>query len=203
MLGRALVSQNRFDEAAAMMNEALRIQESVYGKVHPRVASALNELGKIAQQQKKLEEAEADFSRMAAIYREVYKGKHYYIGVALANRAGVYMEKKEYARAAGLFREALQLYSETLPAEHPTAGIGRIRLGRALLRQGRHAEAESETLAGYKILMKQASPPMGYLQNARKDLAEEYEALEQPENATKFRAEYEKASAGSPPAGGR
>jgi len=44
---------------------------------------------------------------------------------------------------------------------------------------------------------------MGNLQNARKDLAEEYEALEQPENATKFRAEYEKASAGSPPAGGR
>lgn len=140
---------------------------------------------------------------MAAIYREVYNGKHYYIGIALANLGGVYMEKKEFARATELFREALQLYSETLPAGHPTEGIGRIRLGRALLRQGRYAEAESETLAGYKILMKQGSPPIGYLQNARKDLAEEYEALKQPENATKFRAEYEKEDAGSPPAGGR
>ncbi len=61
-----------------------------------RVASALNELGRIAQQQRKLDDAEADFHRMADIYRSVYAGKHYYIGIAESNLADVYVEKRNY-----------------------------------------------------------------------------------------------------------
>src|SRR5438094_8230386 len=61
-----------------------------------RVASALNELGRIAQQQGKLDDAEADFHRMADIYRSVYAGKRYYIGIAESNLADVYVEKRNY-----------------------------------------------------------------------------------------------------------
>ena len=82
-----------------------------------RVASALNELGRIAQQQGKLDDAEADFHRMADIYRSVYAGKHYYIGIAESNLADVYVEKKNYKEGERLFREALSMYAQTLPAE--------------------------------------------------------------------------------------
>jgi serine/threonine-protein kinase len=75
-----------------MLQQVLAIQEKVYGKVHPRVASTLNELGRIAQQEAKVDDAEADFSRMAEIYRTVYAGKHYYIGVALSRRAFLAMK---------------------------------------------------------------------------------------------------------------
>jgi len=44
---------------------------------------------------------------------------------------------------------------------------------------------------------------MGNLQNARKDLAEQYQALKQPENAEKFRAEFEKAASGMLSTSGR
>ena len=81
-----------------MLREALEIEEHVYGNVHPRVASTLNELGTIANKQGKFKDAEADYTRMADIYREVYKGKHYYIGIALANLGGVYGDQKQYAR---------------------------------------------------------------------------------------------------------
>jgi hypothetical protein len=37
--------------------------------------------------------------------------------------------------------------------------------------------------------MKQASPPVNWLSKARTDLAEEYDALNKPEQAAKFRAE--------------
>jgi serine/threonine-protein kinase len=97
-----------------MLQQVLAIQEKVYGKVHPRVASTLNELGRIAQQEAQVDDAEADFSRMAEIYRTVYAGKHYYIGVALCNLAGVYVEKKQYNRAVALFREGLRIYGEPL-----------------------------------------------------------------------------------------
>jgi Flp pilus assembly protein TadD len=39
----------------------------VYGKVHPRVAGTLNELGKIAQRRGQLDEAEAELSRAVEI----------------------------------------------------------------------------------------------------------------------------------------
>jgi serine/threonine protein kinase/tetratricopeptide (TPR) repeat protein len=189
LLGRSLNNQGRFNEAAEVLREALGILERVYGQVHPRVASALGELGKIAMQQGKLDEAEADFRRQADIYREVYKGKHYYIGSALANLGGVYVERKQYPRAEQSFREALQIYGETLPGDHLNVAIVRVKLGRALISQHRYTDAEAQSLAGYEILMKQANPPANWLQNARKDLVEEYSALHQPEKAAKMQAE--------------
>jgi eukaryotic-like serine/threonine-protein kinase len=198
ILGRSLNAQGRFNEAADMLREALGIQERVYGKVHPRVASALGELGKVAMQQGKLDEAEADFQRQADIYQSVYKGKHYYIGSALANLGGVYMERKQYARAERSFRDALQIYAETLPADHQNVAIARIKLGRSLIPRRRYADAEVESLAGYGILMKETNPPANWLENARKDLVEEYGAMHQPEKAAKFQAELAKSDGKNP-----
>ena len=187
-LARTLIFEDKLGEADGMLHEALGIQERAYGKVHPRVASALNDLGKIAVRRGEFDEAESDFRRMADIYREVYHGKHYYIGVALANLGGVYMERKQYDRAEQLFRQALDEYTSTLPPGHLNVGIGRIRLGRALLREKRYPEAQTASQSGYEILMKQSAVPGSYLQLARTDLAEEYDALKQPEQAAKFRA---------------
>jgi hypothetical protein len=53
----------------------------------------------------------------------------------------------------------------------------------------RYAEAESETLAGYNMLLKQTSPTVSWLASARKDLVTIYDALNQPEQAAHFRAE--------------
>jgi len=192
MIARVLIPQNRLSEAETMLREALEIEERVYGKIHPRVASTLNEMGTIARQQGKFKDAEADYIRMADIYREVYKGKHYYIGIALANLGGVYGEQKRYARAEDLYRQALQMYAQTLPPDHQNVGITKVRLGRALLLEHRYSEAESETLAGYEILLK-TNPDGHWMKNAREDLAEEYDALKQPEKAAKFRAELETA----------
>jgi len=81
------------------------------------------------------------------------------------------------------------MYAQTLPSGHQLVGIARVRLGRAILRQRRYSAAESEIRAGYELLMKQTSPPASWLSKARADLAEEYHALNKPEQAAKFRAE--------------
>jgi serine/threonine-protein kinase len=189
MLGRALVSQGKLDEGAGILQQALAIQEKVYGKVHPRVAGTLNELGKIAQRRGQLDEAEAELSRAVEIYKSIYAGKHYYIGIALSNLAGVLVDRKEYARAEKLFQEALQIYSQTLAPDHQNVGIAHTRLGRAFLRDHHYPEAEAEIRIGYDILAKQSNPPQIWLQNARTDLSEVYDALHQPDKASKFRAE--------------
>jgi len=187
ILGQSLTYQKRFDEAADLLQQSLAILEHVYGPIHPRVAFALNELGNVAIRQKKLDEAEADFSRVVDIYRSVYGEKHYQIGIAQSNLAGVYVERKEYARAELLFRDSLQIYSQTLPGDHQNVGICRVRLGDALAAEHRFKEAEPESLGGYQILASKSSGPQKWIQMARQDLANEYDALHQPEQAAKFR----------------
>jgi tetratricopeptide (TPR) repeat protein/predicted Ser/Thr protein kinase len=197
MLGRALVYQERFEEASQVLGEALGIQERVFGPVHPRVASALNDLGNVAIKTGHLDLAEADFKRMASIYREVYHDNHYLIGIALSNLAGVYVERKDYPRAEQSYRQAVALFEKTQGPAHLNTGIGRIKLGRSLLRQKRFAEAERETLAGYQILMKQTNPQVSFLQAARKDLIADYEGLNQPGKAARFKAELAELSGGA------
>ena len=201
ILGRTLVSEGKNGEAMGMLRQALEIEEQIYGKVHPRVAGTLNELGKISEQQGKLDEAEADFRRMAEIYRSVYAGKHYYIAIALSNWAGVLIDRNDYAGAEKLFREALEIYAQTLTPDHLNVGIAHVRLGRALLLDRRYREAEAESRLGYEILTKQPSAPQRWVNNARADLAREYEELRQPEKAAQFRTDAAEANSALPSAG--
>lgn len=180
MIGRALVFQKRLEEAVGMLQRALAIRERVYGTAHPNVASTVNELGNLAIARDRYPEAEAYMRRVVAIYREAYGGKHYLISIGLSNLASVYMGQKDFARAEPLLREAMAMYAITLAPTHVNVGIGRIKLGRVLLRQKKYREAQAETQAGVDILSKQTSPAVSWLNNARKDLAEEAEALERP-----------------------
>jgi len=118
----------------------------------------------------------------------VYAGKHYLIGIAVSNLGSVAMERPDYPRAERLYREAIAIFSETQSPTHLNAGIARIKLGRALLRDGRPAEAETELLAGLDILKQQTVPSVGWLKNAREDLVALYDRTRQPEKAAALRA---------------
>jgi len=149
----------------------------------------VNEIARVALQRGRYDEAERGFRRMIDIYRSVYEDKHYLIGLAYSNLAGVYTERKQYAEAERLFHEALRRYADTLPPDHLYIGIAHLKLGRTLLRAQRYTDAQRETLTGYQIISKQSEPAASWLKNARQDLAEEYDALDQPAEAQKYRAE--------------
>jgi len=190
VLGRALRFEPQGnDEAARLFERALVIRERVFGKVHPQVASTLNEMGGVALARNRFAEAEVLARRVLAIYRTVYGGKHTFTGVGVSNLASVYVAQQQYARAEPLYREAIEIFTESQGAEHLNTGIARIKLGRTLLRQRRYAEAVRETLAGYQILTKQTDPGVIWLVNARADLVAAYDSLGQPDKAAKFRAE--------------
>jgi serine/threonine protein kinase/tetratricopeptide (TPR) repeat protein len=200
MLGRTLYLEKRLDDARDLLTEALAIQEHVFGRVHPRVASALNDLGNVAINQNRLDDAEADFRRIGEIYRSVYGDRHYLIGIARSNLAGVYMARHDYVTAEKMYREAVSIFALAQSPEHLNTGIARIKLGRSLLRQGRTAEAEHESKAGYDLVAKQAAPSVSWLKSAREDLVEAYDALHRPEQAARFRAEAARvAQASAPP----
>jgi serine/threonine-protein kinase len=88
-----------------------------------------------------------------------------------------------------MFREVVRRYTVALSADHLYTGIVEVKLGRSLVRQGRYQEAEEHTMAGYRILTRQTSPSVSWLQAARKDLMAIYGALNQTEKAAMFQAE--------------
>jgi serine/threonine-protein kinase len=188
-LGRALTYLDKYEDAAAVLRRALAVQESVHGPSHPLVAEAINELGNILAMQDEFDEAAQNFQRAADIYRSVHGDRHYLVAIELSNVAYMHMQRQDYGVAETLFRNVIPLFAETLSPDNVNTGIARIKLGRTLLRAGRYAEAEQESLAGYEILAKQASPSISFLRAARADLIAAYEALQQPERATRFRAE--------------
>lgn len=188
-MSEVLVYEKHWDQAQPLLQQALKIRERVYGPAHPLVGNVLNELCTVASQQDQFAEAEACYSRVIQIYKTAYGNRHQFVGVAMSNLASVYLTTREYPRAEGLFREALELYQQILPADHSFIGVTQIKLGRTLLREKQYAEAEEHTLAGYRILEKQVNPTVHWLQSAREDLVEIYDALHQPDKAARFRAE--------------
>ncbi|MGZ8491593.1 MAG: tetratricopeptide repeat protein, partial [Gemmatirosa sp.] len=197
-----LVYQARYDEASPLLERAVAVQARVYGPSHPRVASLLNELGNVALKRGQLDAAEANFGRMRDIYRAVHGDRHYLIGIAVSNLGGVQLERKQYVRAESLYRDAVARFTAAQSADHLNTGIGRIKLGRALARQGRWTEAERETLGGYQILVTQTDPAVSFLQAARRDLIAVYDTTGQREKAARFRAELAAAEKPAPTPGG-
>ena len=192
MLGRVLVQESDLEEGVALLRAALAVQERVHGPVHPSVASVLNDLGSAALQEGRLDEAEELFARMLDVQREVHAGReHPLVATAASNLASVLAAKLEIDPAVELYREAIGIYERTLSPASAEAGIARIKLGRALLRHGRPAEAEVESRAGYGIVGALGPAQETWLDLARRDLAAAYDALGQPELARRFRAEAE------------
>jgi serine/threonine-protein kinase len=189
MLGRSLQMQRRLDEASEVLGRAVAIQERVFGPVHPRVASAVNDLGAVALRRGKYAEAEAAFRRMRDIYQSVYDTKHYLIGIAISNIGSVYTARKDHQGAEPFYRQAIAIYETAQGPQHLNTGIARAKLGDALVGQARYSEAESELLTGYEILMKQTSPSVSWLKVARENLVKLYTASNQPEKAKKFQAD--------------
>jgi serine/threonine-protein kinase len=194
-LGRALTYQEKYDEATVTLRRALEVQESAHGPSHPLVAEAINELGNILAMQDEFDEAAQNFQRAADIYRSVHGDRHYLVAIELSNVAYMHMQRQDYGAAEALFRNVIPLFAETLSPDNVNTGIARIKLGRTLLRAGRYAEAEQESLAGYEILAKQASPSISFLRAARTDLIAAYEAMQQSDKAARFRAESEAPAA--------
>ena len=141
-LAQSLEWQGRLGEAEPLLKAALSTMEQAYGKVHPRVALVLNQLGTLTFQQKHWEAAARYFLRAADIYRRTYDEKSQWTLTAQNNVASVYLKLGQYRRAEEIFSQNIAVLTEQNLGETLNAGITRIKLGRALVRQGHYREAD-------------------------------------------------------------
>ncbi|MBE7543785.1 MAG: tetratricopeptide repeat protein [Solibacteraceae bacterium] len=78
---------DRPGDALVALERAIAIQERHFGVDHPRVASALNELGSLARGLGRPSEAGAHYRRALVIWRRVHGDDHYLNAIAISNLA--------------------------------------------------------------------------------------------------------------------
>jgi eukaryotic-like serine/threonine-protein kinase len=188
ILGGTLTHEDRYQEATGLFQQALAVQERVYGNASPHVAATLTRRASLEIKEGSLGQAERDSRRAAAIYRSAYGARNFMVALANSRLAEVYLHKKRFTQAEQLFREVILRLTESLSADNIETAVAQVKLGRTLLRERRYQEAEAETRAGYETLIRRTSPSEEFVQDARQDLAAEYEALNQPQKAKEFQA---------------
>src|SRR5256885_2258401 len=82
-----------YQEAAALCQYALSVQEKMYGHYHPSTNSLLNNLAFLYNDQGKYDEAAPLYQRALAIYEKVLVPDHPYIANTLNNLASLYRDQ--------------------------------------------------------------------------------------------------------------
>jgi serine/threonine-protein kinase len=185
-LSATLLYENRDAEADGLLARALAIQERVYGSESVHVAYVVNAMGMLNLHEKRYDEAERDYRRVESIYKQAYGDADYRVAVALGNLASVYLAAKRYPESERLLRDVVDRFTRALGATNIQTGMSQVRLGRTLLHENKYAEAATYSRAGYDTLSKQTSSTTSYVTGSRHDLAIEYTALGQPEQARQF-----------------
>ena len=189
-VGKTLREQGKYDQASILLKRSLVILKHIDPSgTNPKTAFTLAELAAVSLAQGKLDEAEKDYIEVLHIDQAVFGDQHQFTAVARSNLAELYSEKAQYAHSEQLFQEAVATLSSKSAVDPTYKGLVLIKFGHSLVQQKRYGKAETETLAGYEILSKMASPSPALLKEAREDMLAISDALHRPDKAANFRAE--------------
>ena len=192
-LAQPLTFDKKEAEAQSLLEHALEIQRRVNGPVNATVATTQNQLGIRAFQSKQLDAAQSYFTQARDTWKQLFGDQYPSVAVAYSNLGSVCLEKKDLPCAEKMYRDAVSRLDAT-SANSLNDTVAHLKLGRALLREGRFAEAEPESLFGYNGLVKQVASNDRFLIIARNDLAAIYDGLHNAEKAASFRTELKAAA---------
>jgi serine/threonine-protein kinase len=193
-LAQPLTFDKKEAEAQSLLEHALEIQKRVNGPVNATVATTQNQLGILAFQGKQLDAAQNYFTQARDTWKQLFGDQYPSVAVAYSNLGSVCLEKKDLPCAEKMYRDAVSRL-DRYSANSLNDTVAHLKLGRALLREGRYAEAEPESLFGYNGLVKQVAPNNRFLIMVSNDLASIYDGLHDAAKAAHFRSELEAAAA--------
>jgi serine/threonine protein kinase/Tfp pilus assembly protein PilF len=192
-LAQPLTFDKHQQEAQSLLERALAIQKRVNGPINSTVATTQNQLGILAFQGKQFDAARSYFTQARDSWNQLFGDQYPSVAVAYSNLGSVCLEEKNLACAEKMYREAVSRFDK-YSANTLNDAVAHLKLGRALLREGRYADAEPEALFGYNYLAKHVTPGDHFLLFARKDLAAIYDGLHNADQAAHFRSELELAA---------
>uniref|UniRef100_A0A3B5K787 Kinesin light chain n=1 Tax=Takifugu rubripes TaxID=31033 RepID=A0A3B5K787_TAKRU len=135
--------QNKYKEAAHLLNDALAIREKTLGKDHPAVAATLNNLAVLYGKRGKYKEAEPLCKRALEIREKVLGKFHPDVAKQLNNLALLCQNQGKYDEVEYYYRRALEIYESKLGADDPNVAKTKNNLATCYLKQGKFKDAET------------------------------------------------------------
>ncbi len=140
--GYYLRNRGQYREAEPLMQYALTIRETTYGRGHPSTDFLLDNLAILYADQGKDEEAELLYQRALAIKEKALGPEHPATATTLNNLAVLYKNQGKYEEAEPLYRRALAIKEKVLGPEHPDTATTLNNLALLYSVQGKDEEAK-------------------------------------------------------------
>lgn len=134
--------QNKYKEAANLLNDALTIREKTLGENHPAVAATLNNLAVLYGKRGKYKDAEPLCKRALEIREKVLGSDHPDVAKQLNNLALLCQNQGKYEEVEKYYQRALSIYETKLGQDDPNVAKTKNNLASAYLKQGKYKEAE-------------------------------------------------------------
>ncbi len=191
-LAGAYANAGRLAEAIALFELTLKRMEASLPPHHHHLLEIRNSLASAYELLGRWSEAEDLYRETVVRRREGYNAHFPDLEEDLTAFGQLLLARSRWSEAEGRLRESLSLYNGTAWQDnwrrHHTMSL----LGRALLGQGRYAEAEPLIVAGYQQMKaREASIPVPErprLREAAERIIQLYEAWDKPDEAATWKA---------------
>jgi len=165
-LADTLYLQDRLEESASILLDALRKDTELFGPNSENVIAVLDRLAIIRYSQHRLDEAES-FSRDAVGKSRIAMGKRHFATASVTiTLARTLIELRKFQEAEATLRESLDIFAETLPLDHQFVASAEYFLGEVLLATNRPHAAESVLTASMNRWKRGDAPPWRAMRSA-------------------------------------
>jgi tetratricopeptide (TPR) repeat protein len=132
-----------YDQAEALVEQALALQEAALGPEHPGLASNLSILAKAHQATGDYDQAKALYERALAISRDTLGPQHPILALDLNSLGNVHFATGDLGQAKLLFGQAVAIWEAALGPEHVYLASGLYNLGNAHHATGDYDQAKA------------------------------------------------------------
>ncbi|HEV2581410.1 MAG TPA: tetratricopeptide repeat protein, partial [Ktedonobacteraceae bacterium] len=137
------LNRSLFEQSERISQQAIALQESLYGPEHLELAGTLSGLAMLYLYSYRYTEAEPLYKRIIAIRTALLGSEHHETGSSLADLAWLYTILERYDEAERLFHEAVYILQRHFGEDHLEVGSVLNNWAGLYMRQGNFAQAET------------------------------------------------------------
>jgi eukaryotic-like serine/threonine-protein kinase len=147
-LGEVLQARGEHDEAIALLEEAIRLED---GRASPQLASQISTLAATHYYAGNYAASDSLNRRSLALNQQIFGPRHPHVADDLINLGAVRFEMGDYEETEALYRAALAIKLEYYGDDHHRTAANRTVLGRALVALQRYEDALEQLVPALQV----------------------------------------------------
>ena len=156
--GWTLKMMRRYNEARPVLDKALAIGETIFGRNSPSVGTTLNHIGVLLMDQGKHDEALVNYEEALRITKAALGDNHPNVGAIVGNIAIIFKKQGKYGEALVKYEECMRIFIAAYGNDHPHVARTQRNMGNLQCERINFAEARRLYQASYDMNMRLLGP---------------------------------------------